>query len=176
MTSGRSGSTFSRPEVPAFTELHDSGVGWRLPAKYIENRFETISKLVGAASSPIVQEDYHRRFLCHVVMNRDNVETILTERFQHWRDFVLQHCHIASDHGIFLRAEKCSPGVESHARIDACAMVLHGKVITSDRNFVHCARLFACMPNDLRQLLDIERGAFSETRRNFGRGNMPDEV
>ena len=69
-----------------------SGVRGRLFAQFVQCGFESGSQFLGRAGSPVMKEVYCRLAADHVVMNGDDVQAVRTQRFQHRRDFVRQHC------------------------------------------------------------------------------------
>src|SRR5262249_55575482 len=94
-------------------------------AQFIESGLESTSKLFGRPSAPIMQKDHDGPIVCHVMVYRNHVKSVLPECFQHGCDFTLKHRDISSDRRVLFRTHKSGPVIEAHAGVDRSAMLFH---------------------------------------------------
>src|SRR5215813_8967109 len=80
-TTTKPGKSKFRSHVQDLAPLHRMRSGAAF-AELVESGFESGREFFGGPSAPIVQEDDYGPIAGHVVMNRDNVETIFAESFE----------------------------------------------------------------------------------------------
>src|SRR6266567_2995814 len=91
-------------------------------------------------------------------MNRDNIQTVSSERFQGWLHFRLQHCDVASYASIIVGANKCPPGIQSHSGINLRSHFFHIQVVSANGDLVDGTILLSRMAHNLCDFIRIERG------------------
>ncbi len=89
----------------------------------------------------------------HVLVNRNDVDTCASQRFQHSLELGFEHCKIAIHHGFVVAAHEGSPGVDTH-RI-ARGLPVH-LCFSTNGHLVHAVCQFA-LPQDGLDLLRVQR-------------------
>ena len=84
----------------------------------------------------------------HAVVNGDYLQAVRPQRLQYGREFRIEHCDIAGDHRVGVRASKGGPGIEPHASIDDDTMLAEIDVRPPDRDFVNGSGLIAGVADD----------------------------
>src|SRR5260370_14082476 len=72
----------------------------------------------------------------HVVVNGDDVQFMSAKRLQHRRNFGFAHGDVASNLRVGVAASKSVPGVQAHARVHGCAMLVDIKTVAAQLQFV----------------------------------------
>ena len=103
----------------------------RLPKAY---RFENGREVRRFSATPIVEKENARRFTGHVRMDRHDVDTADTKRFQRSLKFISRYGEIAIYNRVVVAAGERSPGVHAHFLIDVCAVHF---CRATDREFHH---------------------------------------
>ena len=94
-------------------------------------------------------EKYHARFfVCHVLVNGDDVDLVLTQRFQDRLQFVFRHREVAINNGVVVASRERRPRVHAHILADIYAM--HG-CRSPEREFDHSVLRFSLRSKDLVQ-------------------------
>src|SRR5258708_25090253 len=128
----------------------------------MEGSFEAGGQFVRRSPASIVEEDYDRSRIGHVVMNRHHLKAVPAQSLKGRCNLTLKHRDIASYGSIFISTNECCPGVEPHASIDGCSHLFHIEVVTSDGDFVNRSILLAFVPHDFRNARRIQ-GGFSRS-------------
>ena len=68
-------------------------------AQFVDGRLESHRQFVCGPGAPVVEKDDHRAIAGHVVMNGDDIETVLAQRLQHRSHFALEHRDVADELG-----------------------------------------------------------------------------
>src|ERR1041385_9079275 len=107
-----------------------------LLSELVKRGLETCRELLSRALSPVMQENDHWAGVDHVMVDRHDIETVLTQSLQNRSDLILQHGHIAGDGGIQVAPDKGSPGVESHTRVDLGPLLRQLQIVAPDGDLV----------------------------------------
>src|SRR6266852_1507566 len=79
---------------PAGYRLVRHLVARRTLAQFVESGLESGSKFFSRTSAPIMEKDHDRAIPRHVVVNGNDIQAVLTKRFQDRRHFAFEHRHI----------------------------------------------------------------------------------
>ena len=90
----------------------------------VQHRLQRLRQARCLAQSPVVQEQNARFFPRHVLVDRDDVDALLTHGFQHRLKLALGHREIAVDNSFIVSAGERGPGIDAHFIADRHAM--HG--------------------------------------------------
>src|ERR1035437_6056194 len=91
-----------------------------------------------------------------MVVDRNHIESVGTERLEHRNHFLCQHSHITGDLGVGISTEESSPRVEAHASVDRRTHLLEIEVVPSDRNLINRPTLLTFMANQLCDVRSID--------------------
>src|SRR6516225_6527989 len=158
------------------TSLVPHALGGTAFAQLIECRLESRGQFFVGPSAPVMKENHHWSVAGHVVMDRHHVKTILAKRLQHRGDFAFEHRHVARHRCVLLCSHESRPGVEPHPGVNRGSVFLHTQVVTPDGDLVDCSRLFAVMPNDLREFGGVNGSSAGPSWGRSLRLHMADEV
>ena len=101
--------------------------------KFVQSGSETSGEFIRRTFPPIVEEYDVRPRIDHMLVNGNDVETVLPERFQNRLHFVFEHRDIARNHCLVFAAGESGPGVQAHPRSDRrAAHVFHVQIVTPD--------------------------------------------
>src|SRR5262245_61486028 len=84
----------------------------------VEGGFETTREVLGLALRPVVQKHDARLLMCHVVVDRDDVDVRTAQRLENILKLVLEHREVAIDDGRLLASSERRPGVHAHGLPD----------------------------------------------------------
>jgi len=84
----------------------------------------------------------------HVVMNGDDVQLMSTKRLQHRSNFRFAHGDVTSNLCVGVASGKSCPGVQAHAGVDGCTVLLENEVVAAQGEFVDGTESFALAPHD----------------------------
>ena len=103
------------------------------------------------AAAPVVKEEQAWFFMAHMVMDGDNVDSGMPQRFEDGLQFVSSYHKIAIDDRIIVAAGKSGPGVDAHFFADFTAARHFGRA--PKNGFEHSIFAFAFVAEQL-----LERG------------------
>ena len=106
-----------------------------------------------------MEEHNSRLFVCHVLMDGNNVDLFLEQRFQNRLQFIFRHCEISIDNCIVVAAGESRPRVDAHGVAERDAVHFRR---TTEREFYHSIFRFALRPKDLVQRLRRNRIFFRQ--------------
>src|SRR5215471_2280256 len=125
-------------------------VRWHCMPQLVERCLESGSQFLGVPSPPVVEEDYERVLLRHVVVNCNYIESVLTKCLQYRGQLTLEHGDIASNGRILFGAGKRRPGVEPHSGVYHRSVIFHCYVIAPNGDLVNRSRLLTRMSDNSR--------------------------
>src|ERR1700736_2756344 len=133
--------------------------------EFVQREAESTRKLRGWPLPPIVQEDDHGLRPRHVVVYRDHIKPVSTQRLQHRLQFDLKHSDIARNNRLLVGPKKRSPRVQPHARVDRRSHFRDLQIIAPDSDLIYRAVLLSLMSHDLRNIGGIELRTPGSSRR-----------
>src|SRR6266700_530429 len=89
-------------------------------AQLIEGRLEASGEFVRRAYAPIVEEDYERSRIGHVVVDSHHFQSMPTQRFEGCCNLSFQHRNIAGYRRIVIRADERRPRVRRFSQCVPC--------------------------------------------------------
>src|SRR5919109_652108 len=125
-------------------------------AYFVECSFEASCQLLRRSSTPVMQKDYERSGIRHVVVDRHNLQSMRTKRLECWSNFGFKHRDIASNSSIIIGSDKRRPGIEAHACIDPGSHFFYVEIIAAHSDFVHGTVLLTGMTNDFRDPIGVK--------------------
>lgn len=112
-------------------------------------------------ASPVVEENHARFFPDHVMMDGDNVDAGLAERFEGGLEFVSEHDEVTVHDGVVVGAGESGPGIDAHffPRFTAAGH-FDG---TSENGFEHAVLGFALRAENFLESLDSQEAFGRQT-------------
>src|SRR5947207_2656539 len=135
------------------------GSRWNQKFSVAGLNYSVLTGICVGASPSIMKEHDARFFMGHVLMNRDDLDGVLEQRFQHRLQFIFGHGEISIDDRVVICARKCRPGIDAHRVVDLRAVHL---CRTADCEFHHSLFCFALHTKDRTQRLGRNRILFWE--------------